>query len=94
MYIVSYDITNDKLRRKIAKEMENYGIRVQYSVFECDLKVEKYAELYAKLIKLMGDSEEGNIRIYNLCSNCKEKTRLIGVEDIDSKDDRGDVIVV
>ena len=35
MYIVSYDITSNKLRRKIAKELENYGVRVQYSVFEC-----------------------------------------------------------
>ena len=53
MYIVSYDITSNKLRRKIAKELENYGIRVQYSVFECDLDVSRFNEMYKDIIRLM-----------------------------------------
>jgi CRISPR-associated protein Cas2 len=35
--VVSYDISDDKRRRKVAQIMEGYGYRVQYSVFECDL---------------------------------------------------------
>ena len=34
MYLISYDITKDKVRRKVDKELENYGRRVQFSVFE------------------------------------------------------------
>ena len=37
MYVVSYDITSDRLRNKIAKTLEGYGTRIQYSVFECRL---------------------------------------------------------
>lgn len=36
--VVSYDIKNDKRRRKVMKLMEGYGERVQYSVFECHLQ--------------------------------------------------------
>lgn len=33
MFLVVYDIQKDKLRNKFAKFLEQYGIRVQYSVF-------------------------------------------------------------
>jgi len=79
MYLVSYDITNDRCRTKVAKELENYGVRVQYSVFECDITKEKMEELYEKLIKLLQKDSTGNIRIYFLCEDCKKKTRILGV---------------
>ena len=34
MLIVSYDISNDKLRTKFSKYLLKYGRRIQYSVFE------------------------------------------------------------
>lgn len=34
MIIVSYDISNDKLRSKFSRFLEKYGRRLQYSVFE------------------------------------------------------------
>lgn len=34
MILVSYDISNDKKRAKFAKYLEQYGHRIQYSVFE------------------------------------------------------------
>ena len=36
MIIVSYDISDDKLRTKFSKYLEKYGHRIQYSVFEID----------------------------------------------------------
>lgn len=94
MYIISYDITSNILRRRIAKELENYGVRVQYSVFECDLTKSRYKELYAKLIHLMDGCEEGSIRFYDICEKCQKRTRVIGVEKKKGKYIRGDVIVL
>ena len=79
MFIISYDISKDKVRNKIAKLMEGYGRRVQYSVFECDLSKKQYTELYGKLAVLMESEEEGNIRIYDICANCSRKLAVIGV---------------
>jgi len=94
MYIISYDITSNKLRRKIAKELENYGIRVQYSVFECDISKAKLKEAYVKLVHLMEDVEEGSIRCYELCQNCEQKVRVIGTDNRKEKYSRDDVIVL
>ena len=33
MYVITYDISADKLRNKVAKLLEGYGRRVQYSCF-------------------------------------------------------------
>ena len=73
MYIVSYDITSNKLRRKIAKELENYGVRVQYSVFECSLDSSRFNEMYKKLVQLMKGVEEGNIRFTICVPNAQKK---------------------
>lgn len=78
MYVVSYDITSDRRRNKIAKTLEGYGTRIQYSVFECRLTEKKYKEMYRKLIQLMTDEEDGSIRIYSICGNCEGKIRTIG----------------
>lgn len=34
MIIISYDISNDKLRTKFTKFIQKYGYRLQFSVFE------------------------------------------------------------
>lgn len=94
MYIISYDITSNKLRHKIAKELENYSVRVQYSVFECNLDKDRYNEVYAKLVRLMDGVEEGSIRCYEICQTCEKKTRVIGVEKQKPEYTRDDVIVL
>ncbi|NMG82782.1 MAG: CRISPR-associated endonuclease Cas2 [Methanosarcinales archaeon] len=33
--VISYDISDDKKRNKVANMLLDYGTRVQYSVFEC-----------------------------------------------------------
>ena len=81
MYVISYDIENDRIRRKVAKELENYGRRVQYSVFECHIDTKKYEELYGKLSKLMEEEETGNIRFYNLCRMCEGRISTIGIRE-------------
>ena len=36
MIVVSYDISDDKLRTKFSKYLSKFGHRLQYSVFEID----------------------------------------------------------
>jgi CRISPR-associated endonuclease Cas2 len=40
-YVISYDISSNKLRRKIEKALKNFGTRIQYSVFHCDADKEQ-----------------------------------------------------
>lgn len=59
--LVCYDITNDKLRRKIDKCMKDFGIRLQYSMFICRLDANGVARCRKKLqdvLKLYLDDRE------------------------------------
>ena len=72
IYLISYDIVDDRKRYKLHKLLKNYGERNQYSVFECDLDKIRYVELIYKLNKVkieLGDS----IMVYSICDSCKEK---------------------
>lgn len=46
VYVVSYDIASDRTRRKLAKLLEGYGVRIQYSVFECRLTEKRFQKMY------------------------------------------------
>ena len=80
MDLVSYDITSDRRRRRIANLLENYGKRIQYSVFECYLDEKRYQKLYQEIAKETMDMTDGSVRFYYLCANCMPKMWLIGQE--------------
>ena len=70
--IVSYDIVNDKKRRKLVNVLLNYGHRVQKSVFECNISEKEYTILYSQIVKL-NILVEDSVRFYNLCEACVKK---------------------
>lgn len=76
--VVSYDISNDKRRRVIAKIMEGYGYRVQYSVFECDLTPKEIRKLKQALRPYVKAKEMDSVRIYPLPADAVEKIQVIG----------------
>ncbi|MEW6418386.1 MAG: CRISPR-associated endonuclease Cas2 [Nitrospirota bacterium] len=47
--MVSYDIKDDLIRRKVQKILEGFGERVQYSVFECLLTDSQYKNMKNKV---------------------------------------------
>lgn len=48
-YLVTYDIANDKRRTKVYATLGNFGERLQYSVFRCDLNARERLSLEAAL---------------------------------------------
>jgi len=69
LFMISYDIVDDKRRRRVQKVLEGFGARVQFSVFECLLAVSEYSSLKEKLAPVM-DSACDSIRLYRLCKRC------------------------
>ena len=76
-YVISYDIRDDKRRLKLARTLEAHGERVQYSVFECVLKVKDFETLNASLKELIDEGED-SLRIYRLCPPCVERISTCG----------------
>ncbi|MCP4429188.1 MAG: CRISPR-associated endonuclease Cas2 [Chloroflexi bacterium] len=76
--VISYDISDDKRRRGVAKIMEGHGYRVQYSVFECDLTVKQLRQLQRRLRPLVKTKEMDSIRFYPLPADAVEKIEVMG----------------
>ena len=57
-YLVSYDICNPKRLRRVARALEGFGVRLQYSVFECPLDDMRMATLKASLQPILKYDED------------------------------------
>ena len=72
-YLITYDIENNKRRKKVSDELEAYGYRVNFSVFECELNKTKMKNLVKKLEELI-DKKKDSLRFYHVCENCVPKS--------------------
>jgi len=84
LYLVSYDIPSDKpgnsRRARIAKTMEAYGLRVQLSVFECELAPVQLNRLKHRIHEILNPDRD-NVRIYPICSTCRHSIENHGKQD-------------
>ncbi|MDA7618637.1 CRISPR-associated endonuclease Cas2 [Verrucomicrobia bacterium] len=75
-YLISYDIANAKRLRRVAKTMEGFGTRLQYSVFECPLNDLRLAELKSKLQTILKHDED-QVLFISLGPSAKDATLVI-----------------
>jgi len=79
-YVVAYDISDNKRRRKVGEALEAFGKRVNYSVFEIQVKSKvQMRGLEQELLKEL-DGKYDSLRFYHLCQNCVEKSWSLGDE--------------
>ena len=57
-YLISYDICHPRRLRQVAKAMESFGTRIQFSVFECALDELRLNRLKAALHPLLNQEED------------------------------------
>ncbi len=79
LYLIAYDISNNKKRNKVAELLEQYGERINLSVFECMLTHKQVDELSEKLKQMIAKTD--SIKIYFICKSCYAKSRSIGQRD-------------
>lgn len=77
LYVIAYDIPNDRRRSKIHNLLSGYGTWTQYSLFECWLTRQQLIELQAKLARHI-DAETDSVRFYALCGACQSKVITVG----------------
>ncbi len=77
IWVVSYDIVDDKARRHVLETLKDYGTRVQDSVFECDLDGAGLRELVARLSVLVSGAED-SCRFYRVCADCRAEVVVLG----------------
>jgi CRISPR-associated protein Cas2 len=92
LILVSYDVSTvdrsgQRRLRRVSKACLNYGQRVQFSVFECQVNEMQYEELERTLLDII-DEEEDSLRLYRLTEpldkNRKQygKKKAVDFEDV------------
>jgi CRISPR-associated protein Cas2 len=81
LVLITYDVSTttsegQKRLRKVAKICQNYGQRVQNSVFECIVDMAQYTTLKLQLSKAINMNED-SLRFYRI----KDKAEHIGTKE-------------
>ena len=82
--LIAYDIAKDKTRNKIAKQLSNYGARINLSVFECMLSEKQLGKLQLSILKKI-DTKTDTIVYYTICLNCFTKITKIPDKPFETK---------
>ena len=61
---------------RVAKGLLDYGDRLQYSVFECDLTAQQMARMVTE-VKGVINAEADSVRVYRLCAACVQQIQAI-----------------
>jgi CRISPR-associated protein Cas2 len=85
LVLVSYDVsTTDpggtRRLNRVAKACQDYGQRVQYSVFECIVDPAQWAVLKQRLIDEINE-EKDSLRFYYLGANWRHRVEHIGAKE-------------
>lgn len=84
LVVVSYDVKTEdpagrKRLRKIARTCQDYGQRVQFSVFECEVTPARWVELKASLLATM-DPKVDSLRFYFLGADGQRRIEHAGAK--------------
>lgn len=82
--LISYDVSTtdregQRRLRRVAKICQNYGQRVQYSVFECIVDPAQWAAVRAKLIDEI-EKDKDSLRFYFLGSHWRRRVEHVGAK--------------
>jgi len=77
LYVIAYDIPNDRRRTRVHKILCGFGEWTQYSLFECFLDARELVQLRAKLQAIL-EPDEDSVRIYPLNADCRSAVETVG----------------
>ena len=86
--VVVFDIVDNRRRRRFIKMVSRYGLRTQFSVFECWV-ADRQRERFIQKLRAAIDCDEDRLTLYPLCGNCRtaihwEGTPLAQLTDPDA----------
>lgn len=90
LVLVTYDVASGpggaKRLRRVARICEDYGQRVQFSVFECEVDPANWTSMRARLIETI-NPETDSLRFYFLGREWRRRVEHLGAKSSDDPDD-------
>ena len=86
MVLISYDVSTEsgdgkRRLRRVARACKDYGQRVQFSVFECEIDPAQWVKLRARLLSEI-DPKTDSLRFYQLGANWKPRVEHVGAKPV------------
>ena len=78
LWLTSYDIADDRRRRRVEKTLLGLGDRVQESLFECPLAAERAATTADRLARHIEPGAD-RVSLLPLCRDCQRRSRFFGL---------------
>ncbi len=75
--LVGYDVTHPKRLARVARVCEDYGLRVQYSLFECRLEDAEFEDFWLRLLEEI-DEKEDRLVAYKIDAKSAKQTLTAG----------------
>jgi CRISPR-associated protein Cas2 len=75
--LIGYDISEPKRLARVARVCEDFGVRVQYSVFECRLEETEFTEFWLRLLVEINEDED-RVVAYKIDARCAKETLTAG----------------
>jgi CRISPR-associated protein Cas2 len=84
LVVISYDVSTtssggSKRLRSISRACQDYGQRVQFSIFECQVDPAQWAELKSRLLNLF-NPEVDSLRFYYLGREWEKRIEHVGAK--------------
>ncbi len=78
LHLVAYDVADARRLRRVVQTCRDYGLRIEYSVFECDLEDRVFQAFWESLMQMIDPSEDRLI-CYRICASRVAEVRSAGV---------------
>ena len=79
-YVICYDISSSRRRRRVADCLDGYGDRIQESVFEAILDTRLFDRCISEIAGLI-DPVEDSVAAYALCGTCDATRVYLGLAE-------------
>ena len=84
MVLITYDVSTEseggkRRLRRVARACKDYGQRVQFSVFECEVAPAQWVKLRARLLDEI-DVDKDSLRFYQLGANWQPRVEHVGAK--------------
>jgi len=84
LMLVTYDVNTQDISgrrrlRRVARACQDFGQRVQFSVFECEVDPAQWTALRARLVGEI-DQETDSLRFYHLGANAARRVEHVGAK--------------
>lgn len=84
LMLITYDVNTEdaagrRRLRRVARACRDFGQRVQFSVFECDVDPAQWTALRARLVDEINPATD-SLRFYHLGSNAARRIEHVGAK--------------